>query len=272
MHLRAQRQLPPTVFENASQKGQQDATTYANVGWQRNNANHGWNVELGWINENIDYQDSAIGMYSTNKANSFIFQPEYSRAVKDVHLLKLAGYHRTDIARLDAAEGQVLRHESAAITSVALALSSRWMLNANIRMGYSRSQWQPIIPSVATSFSLCEPLTAKLQFGRHYREPTLNDLYWEPGGNPDLRPEDGSSASATLSYSPKMDNFHLSMSLSGYASYIQDQIVWQPAGAYWSPYNVSEVYARGAESWIKVGHQRGRWKFRVAVGATYTGL
>lgn len=270
MHLGAERQLPPTVFEASSQKAQQDGITYANAGWQYHTAKNGWNANLGWIREKINYQDSLLGLNAANKANSFVFQPEYSRSIKGKHLLKISGYHRTDLADLDAVSERVQRQESALIVSLAMAFSGRWLINANVRGGYSRQMWQPVIPSVATSYAIKDYLTAKLQLARHYREPTLNDLYWEPGGNPDLQPENGSSADATLLIKPKWKKGKFSAALTGYITYIQDQIVWEPQGSIWSPGNVSEVFTRGAEAWMRVVWPVGQWRLAWKSGVSYT--
>ena len=38
---------------------------------------------------------------------------------------------------------------------------------------------------------LFKPLKLKVNAAKVYRLPTLNDLYWSPGGNPNLKPEEG---------------------------------------------------------------------------------
>ena len=42
-----------------------------------------------------------------------------------------------------------------------------------------------------------EWLTLKATNGYNYRIPTLNAMYWQPGGNPDLKPEKGFASDFT---------------------------------------------------------------------------
>jgi iron complex outermembrane receptor protein len=76
--------------------------------------------------------------------------------------------------------------------------------------------------------------------------PTLNERFWQPGGNPEISPED--SYSAEIGLQGKINNnFELSYSLSGYRMWVDNWILWVPDGVYWSPVNIKEVEAYGLE-------------------------
>jgi iron complex outermembrane receptor protein len=95
------------------------------------------------------------------------------------------------------------------------------------------------------------PLIWKASVSRNYRVPTLNDLHWEPGGNPDLVPERG----WTLESGFHLDDVHNQMkwkaSLTCYSRKIDQWIMWMPpvkgVSLYWSPINITEVNSRGLE-------------------------
>ena len=92
--------------------------------------------------------------------------------------------------------------------------------------------------------------SVKLNLSRNYHQPGLNDLYWLPGGNPNLKPEDGILSDLSYTYSKKADKFSFSGQISTYASLIKNWIVWLPSvsGAYfWEASNLRKVFARGAE-------------------------
>lgn len=92
--------------------------------------------------------------------------------------------------------------------------------------------------------------SVKMNLARNYHQPGLNDLYWFPGGNPDLKPEDGYSGDISFSYSKKTGGLAFSGQLTGFASLIDNWIVWQPSpnGAYyWEAANLRKVFARGVE-------------------------
>jgi len=75
-------------------------------------------------------------------------------------------------------------------------------------------------------------------------------LYWFPGGNPNLKPEDGYSGDLAIAYSKRGDKIIFSGQIIGFASLIDDWIVWQPSAngaSYWEANNLRKVFARGAE-------------------------
>ncbi len=90
----------------------------------------------------------------------------------------------------------------------------------------------------------------KMNASRNYHQPGLNDLYWFPGGNPDLEPEDGYAGDLAFSFEKRAEKSFFSGQITGYASLIDDWIVWQPSASgasYWEASNLRKVFARGAE-------------------------
>jgi len=86
----------------------------------------------------------------------------------------------------------------------------------------------------------------------HFRYPTFNDLYWEPGGNLDLLPENGKQQSI---------DFHFSQSKFGqlqfhyFTSETHDLIQWVPMLTYWQPKNIAHANRDGwTTRWI--------WKYQ----------
>lgn len=92
-------------------------------------------------------------------------------------------------------------------------------------------------------------IVAKASVSRNYRFPTLNDLYFLPGGNPDLRSESGFSYEAGLSFAVgKEGAYTLSGAASWYDLHIDDWILWlATTKGFFSPRNVKEVHAYGVE-------------------------
>ncbi len=91
-------------------------------------------------------------------------------------------------------------------------------------------------------------LTLKGSVTRNYRYPTLNDLYFMPGGNPDLRPEKGISYDAGLSTHVRRQRLDFSAAATWFDSYIDDWILWRatPKG-FWTPLNIKQVHSYGIE-------------------------
>jgi len=112
-------------------------------------------------------------------------------------------------------------------------------------------QWAPLIPAffIDGVVSRTGNVMLKASISRNYRFPTLNDLYFLPGGNPDLKNEHGFSYDAGVSFDTgKTGLFSLSGSATWFDSYINDWIIWLPTTkGFFSPRNVKKVHAYGIE-------------------------
>ncbi len=112
-------------------------------------------------------------------------------------------------------------------------------------------EWTPIIPAFFIDGVLSKRgnIAAKASVSRNCRFPTLNDLYFLPGGNPDLKKESGWSYDAALSFAVGKQNvYSLSGSASWFESFIKDWIIWLPTTkGFFSPDNIKDVHAYGVE-------------------------
>ena len=137
------------------------------------------------------------------------------------------------------------------------SLSAKWRpidrlgLSVVVREEMFGKEWTPIIPAffVDGVLSKVGNITAKASVSRNYRFPSLNDLYFLPGGNPDLRKESGWTYDAGLSFAVgKKGVYSLSGSASWFDSFIEDWIIWLPTPkGFFSPDNIKSVHAYGVE-------------------------
>ncbi|MDE6489966.1 MAG: TonB-dependent receptor [Muribaculaceae bacterium] len=114
----------------------------------------------------------------------------------------------------------------------------------------------PIIPSVMMDYSLSndDNLLLKASVSRNYRYPSLNDLYFMPGGNPDLRPERGFTYDAGFSWRLDRKGYRLKAEGSWFDSRIDDWIMWLPTTkGFYTPRNVRKVHAYGVEARAECG-------------------
>jgi vitamin B12 transporter len=110
---------------------------------------------------------------------------------------------------------------------------------------------------------------ANINVSRNYRLPTFNDLYWQPGGNPQLKPEKSWNAETSVNTVLHTGIWHVGMKFTGFVREVYDWIQWIPNGAYWSPRNVWQVWSRGAETRFDFGCHLRKWKFNSSFGYDY---
>lgn len=102
------------------------------------------------------------------------------------------------------------------------------------------------VPSASIKYGK-EEFSAYLSVGKNYRVPTFNDLYWQPGGNSDLKPE--SSVAIESGFGAKFYwTGHWKISSAVYRNQIKDMIKWTSiTSSVWQPQNIASVLSQGAE-------------------------
>lgn len=137
-----------------------------------------------------------------------------------------------------------------------LSLSARWrpverFAVACILRGESYGgHTVPLIPALFVEYTLVPSwnLTAKASVARNYRYPSLDDLYFQPGGNPALDPEKGTTVDGGVEFDYRNDAFTLRGNVSAFDSHIDDWIQWTPdTRGFWRPANVKKVHSYGVE-------------------------
>ncbi len=138
------------------------------------------------------------------------------------------------------------------------SVSAKWQpcdrlgLSVVMREDMYGTRWAPVIPAffIDGTVSRAGNVMLRASVSRNYRFPSLNDLYFLPGGNPDLRSEHGFTYDCGASFDiGKAGVFSLDGSLSWFDSYIDDWIIWLPTTkGFFSPRNVKEVHAYGIEA------------------------
>ena len=170
-----------------------------------------------------------------------------------------------------------------------LSLSAKWRprqrmtMSAVLRGECYGDDLVPPIPALFAEYVLvsrqheglvpsAETLVVKASAARNYRYPSMDDLYFKPGGNPDLRPEKGLTADGGLELSLLRKGVSLKANLSAFDSHITDWILWTPnAKGYWQPSNLKRVHSYGTEMSVTAGFSfRHDWHLDLTGNYAYT--
>lgn len=159
------------------------------------------------------------------------------------------------------------------------AASAKWQpaerigVSLVLREDMYGSRWTPVIPAffIDGIVSRKGNMMLKASISRNYRFPSLNDMYFLPGGNPSLKNEHGISYDGGVSFKiGKPGQFSLDGSATWFDSYINDWIIWLPTTkGFFSPRNVKKVHAYGIEAKGKLAWQPFKNWF-VDINASYS--
>lgn len=123
-------------------------------------------------------------------------------------------------------------------------LAQSLQIKPSIRHDYSENLYNESTQRFSVHYSRKRSLFKSIRIlsSTHFRFPTFNDLYWEPGGNHDLQPENGNQQSIDLHFSQSklgQLQFHY------FKSETNNLIQWVPLLTYWQPKNISHANRSG---------------------------
>jgi iron complex outermembrane receptor protein len=146
-------------------------------------------------------------------------------------------------------------------------------LSLTARYDWTDGKPMGLFPTATFSYQLpfYKAVSFTLGYSHNYRNPSLNDLYWYPGGNPDLLPENGRTFDLALKYGIQKGPFRIDLRSGGYLSWVKNWIQWKPSFyRYWVPENVAMVFARGIENHVNASFVEGDWKVSLSGNYVYT--
>ncbi|MFI5205133.1 MAG: TonB-dependent receptor plug domain-containing protein, partial [Flavobacteriales bacterium] len=249
---RSDRMIAPLLTETTSAANQVDETLRGLMYWKSYFSSSMLMLRTGIIADRIIYSDSLKNLDEKSQSMLIPVELEWKKYVgKNNALLLYAGYRPV--------QAQYPWQEEK-ITQQNYSVLSKWLWNTknrnfsgNVSARYENSgNRQPVTATGEINFHPEYKIMMSLRGSTLYRLPTLNDLYWMPGGNPDLLPEKGFSVDGGILLRPGLflNKMAKGYELEGRIFYrnIRDWIQWTPGSSYWSPQNIDHVQSYGGES------------------------
>ncbi|MGD2033453.1 MAG: TonB-dependent receptor, partial [Bacteroidales bacterium] len=165
------------------------------------------------------------------------------------------------------------RMESSVFTRLSAQVTKKINMQVSLRKDFIPNTSPPLTYVLGISFkpSAERNLVAKASVSRNFHNPALNDLYWQPGGNPELLPEEGFSYEAGVHYLYKGKKVNIENQTTFYYSDIDNWILWLPSvKGYWEAMNVKKVKSYGLEFNLQTTLQLNTIKFLLHSNYAFT--
>lgn len=266
--------------EEDESKNEQDETTIRLVGsWDRYSEQWSLSAKAGYSYSNMLYTykgengtDELVEMihslsrvhtgYAQFSADWYLSDKWIFRANANVNLNAVNSYDKYDKTGYDKQ-----RVEASIFATAKYRPVPRLSLALDLREESYGRKFTPIIPAFFAEYILWPKagLVVKGSIARNFRYPSLNDLYFLPGGNDSLNCERGFTYDGGIEAGWDIGRFSVRGEATVYNSKIKDWILWLPtAKGYWTPSNVKQVHSYGFELRGRVSVDLGReWGIRL---------
>ncbi len=135
-----------------------------------------------------------------------------------------------------------------------------------VRQDFTGNQSLGLFPAATVQYLVlpARKFTVSAGINRNYHLPGMNDLYWYPGGNDQLKAEKALTADLSLAMQPLNNEIVLDTKVNFFFSQIDDWIQWRPTTyRYWEPLNIARVLARGMEVSLTAKARLKDWKLNL---------
>lgn len=245
------RNIPSSIFYNLGSANQQDENLRICADWMKYWDKTKLSVRAANLNENIVYEDSLSFLKSQSNSNTSIFEADIKREIVTNHYLEI-GTNVTYIVGKSNGYSSL----NPLINKQALLLSYKALFLKKISGIFSARQEifngkvVPFTFSGSLNYTIFKQLELFAKVSKNYRLPTFNDLFWQPGGNINLLPEQGYCEEIGLTYEIKNNKNKVRIENTLYNKNIKNWIIWLPQFSYWTPQNILQVWSRGYEASI----------------------
>jgi len=245
----AMRQIPPLMSEPVDQQSQDDYSIRIMADWKATIKKLKLKFTSAYLYDKLHYMDpnAQINDTSTTQAIRNVISASYLFPFNLAWNTELNYDHeQANVSEYGATK---YRNTEGIRSYADYYLLDKFRFHGGFREDLIDNRFSAFAPELSFNylgkFSALNHYSVGIIASRDFRVPTFNDLYWTPGGNPNLQEERSWDGEIQLKYSYRKI---VEVSLSNFYIYVDNWIQWIPQGSLWTPVNFRRVFSRGAEA------------------------
>jgi len=265
------KELPATLTQRRSEAGQEDKFRRFLLTYDLIKGKKKLSVKSGYFVEKQKYEDPQIGLIANNDFSTILGEISLALPLNKNHALEFTNTNSFTAAKSKSyVETQTLFRT--AFIGVYKFEKNNLSIQGSLREEVVNGKFLWPTAFLGSELKLSQSMLLKAKITRDFRLPTLNDLFWSPGGNPDLLPEQGWSEEIGFVFNKKIKKHEFSWSQTGYNRNINNWILWAPStnSFYWSASNIAKVWSWGTESRLDYQYETKKGKLHYVLCANYT--
>ncbi len=222
----------------------------------------------------LDYKNTLASIDSRNLSHVLIFKSGIEKRTGGNTILKFYFTEELSVVKSNNYLQNETRNNFSVTASVLSNLSDR--ISASILIREIVDENSLLVPDFAAGiqYRLMESKEyfLKSNISRNSRIPSMNDLFWSPGGNSNLKNEYSYSYEAGYEMKQQLNaSVNLHYDITVFQNIINDMIQWHPGDySYWTADNIQKVNTGGLESSLSLAYKINKFSSQLVVGYSYT--
>ncbi len=250
----ANRNLPASMLTQPANSGEkqfdESLRTMLNYDIYKEKINY--SLTGAWMLNRLNYSNRLASIDSRNRSETLILKSGLESLIGENTKLKIVLNEELNLIESNNYDQNVTRNTTILTASAGNNRDGRFSTFFLLREIFDRNSF--LVPdfSAGLQFRIIEEKEYFLKgnISRNSKIPTMNDLFWMPGGNAELKNEYAFMYELTYEMSPKTSGpLNLKYDLSIFRNTIKDMIQWHPGEySYWTTDNIKNVNSIGLES------------------------
>ncbi len=232
------------------------------------------NLTAAFISDKLDYSNELASIESRNNSRRIILKSSLEHRVNKILKLEFALDDEIDFVNTNNYAGSKTRNLASA-DLIAETDPFRW-LTTRILLREMIQDGRFLSPDFSASTEI-KPFRdkyyfIKASFSKNSKIPTLNDMFWSPGGNPALDNETGYISEISWEMTSNLSGpIQIKNDLSFFRNHISNMIQWRPGDSfYWEASNMGNIITTGLESAIDLNYKVHGFNARLNAGYAFT--
>jgi iron complex outermembrane receptor protein len=225
-----------------------------------------------WMMSDLNYTNTLASIDSRNMSKSAVIKAGAEKKIFGTTRISTILSEEISQVRSNNYDGNITRNSATLTISTESQISDLLGTSFLVREILDRNKL--LLPDFSAGmefrFSESQEDIIKANISRNSKIPTMNDMYWVPGGNRNLKNE--YAFISELSYILKRDlssSLMLDYEISLFRNSIKDLILWRPGiYSYWTADNIQNVSTMGVETSVSLKYKSGR--FTTSLDASYS--
>ncbi len=265
--IRNFRELASLAFEDNIERSERNKITRLGLAYKFYKNRLSWNTTVGFTTDSFKYRDRHAALRATANVKTIPLNSNLSYYINELSDIGIAYNQQLSFydqknrkESLKQFGGQLFYNHSNIWKGIAL--------NSFLQNQFATIGENPFTYGLKVSRNIKKHNLVYVSYNTNYRLPTLNELYYFPGGNENLRPEKSRNFEFGGLAVFRVGNYRIENALSGYSRKVDDWIIWTGAAIFF-PDNIAEVWSRGLENTVTVSYTRKKLMLKNALLFSY---
>jgi iron complex outermembrane receptor protein len=211
-----------------------------------------------WMLNRLNYSNRLASIDSRNLSKILILKAGLESQIGENTKLKIVLDEQSNVIKSNNYDHDAARNTATLTASMERKGEGRLGTMILLREIFDKNSF--LIPdfSAGLQFRLIDEKEyfLKANISRNSKIPTMNDMFWVPGGNPELKNEYAFMYEFTYEMNKKnSDPLSFKYDLTIFRNVIKDMIQWHPGEySYWTADNIQNVNSTGLESSVSLDY------------------